>query len=44
MNQCTECGTQYTSRLAAEECADFDKTEAQNTREWFTHYNPNYRQ
>ena len=34
MIPCTECGTLWTSRLAAEECADFDRAEDARQRQW----------
>lgn len=34
LHECPECGAEYTSRLAAEECGEFDRTEQQRQREY----------
>lgn len=34
MTECTECGTTYTSRLAAEECSEMDAEDQRRQRAW----------
>lgn len=34
MPRCTECDTEYTSPLAAEECADFEREDQRRQHAW----------
>lgn len=35
MHACTECGTQYVTRLSAIECAEMDRAEDARQHQWF---------
>lgn len=37
---CEHCGSEYTSALSAAICADEDREADQNTRQWFSNYQP----